>query len=213
MIGLKPDGLRRVLCLGAHSDDIEIGCGGTLLRLLAENAGLHVDWVVFSGDAARAAEATASAREFLRGAAESRITVKGFRDSYMPFEGERVKDFMHALAAECRPDLIFTHRKEDAHQDHRLLADLTWCAFRDHLVLEYEIPKYEGDLGTPNVFVPLPQPLCSQKVEALERHFGTQRGKRWFSEDTFWSLLRLRGLECQSPTRYAEAFYSRKIVL
>jgi LmbE family N-acetylglucosaminyl deacetylase len=213
MIGVKPNGLRRVLCLGAHSDDIEIGCGGTLLRLLAENAGLHVDWVVFSGDAARAAEATESAREFLQSAGESRITIKGFRDSYFPFEGERVKDFVHGLAAECRPDLIFTHRKEDAHQDHRLLADLTWCAFRDHLILEYEIPKYEGDLGTPNVFVPLSKELCARKVDALQRHFGTQRGKRWFSEDTFWSLLRLRGLECQSPSRYAEAFHCRKIVL
>ncbi len=211
MISLQLDHPKTVLCLGAHSDDIEIGCGGTLLKLIAENPGLRVVWVVFSGEQTRVEEATSSANDFLEGCCEREVIVKGFRDSYFPYQGEAIKDFFHALSKEVQPDLVFTHRKEDAHQDHRTLADFTWCTFRNHMILEYEIPKFEGDLGKPNVFVPLTTEQCQTKVDLLMQHFASQRSKNWFTRETFDAMHRLRGLECVSD--YAEAFTVRKLTI
>ena len=204
--------LREVLCLGAHADDIEIGCGGTLLKLMRDHPGLRVHWVVFSADDTRRDEARKSAASFLKGAGEYTFTQHCFRDSYFPNEGERIKDAFHTLAGQISPDLIFTHRRDDAHQDHRVLADLTWCAFRDHAVLEYEIPKYEGDLGQPNVLVRLSEQDAQQKIDHLMTAFPSQMGKPWYTDDTFRALLRLRGLECHAPERFAEGFYARKLV-
>jgi LmbE family N-acetylglucosaminyl deacetylase len=203
----------RVLALGAHPDDIEIGCGGTILRLVAEHPGLAVDWVVLSGHGERATEAADGAAAFLDGAAEARVRVERFRDGFFPYTGGAVKELFERLKDEVDPDLILTHRLEDRHQDHRLVAELTWNTFRDHLVLEYEIPKYEGDLGHPGLFVPLAPELCERKVELLRKCFPSQSGRAWFSDDTFWALLRLRGVESNAPTRYAEAFQARKLVL
>jgi len=213
MISLVPDQLDRILCLGAHADDIEIGCGGTLLRLLDERPELEICWVVFAADGERAAEARDSAERFLHGAAEKEIRVEGFRDTFFPYQGEQIKEYFCQLGRHFWPDLVFTHRLEDRHQDHRLLAELTWNTFRNHLVLEYEIPKYEGDLGQPNLFVPLREEICRQKIDALHEAFASQREKPWFTPDTFWSLLRIRGLECHSKSRYAEAFTARKLVV
>jgi LmbE family N-acetylglucosaminyl deacetylase len=203
----------RVLALGAHADDIEIGCGGTILRLVGENRGLTVDWVVLSGDGDRRAEAADSAAAFLDGAAEKRVLVERFRDGFLPYDGAPVKEVFERLKGEVDPDVVFTHRLEDRHQDHRLVAELTWNTFRDHLILEYEIPKYEGDLGHPNLFVPLAAEVCERKIELLRKGFPSQAGRDWFTDDTFWSQLRLRGLESRSPSRYAEAFHARKLVL
>lgn len=213
MFSPKLSDVRTVLCLGAHSDDIEIGCGGTLLKLMQQHGPLNVCWVVLSGEGPRADEARNSADHFLQAAGESDVRIEGFRDSYFPAQYETIKDYFHQLSRSVRPDLVFTHRREDWHQDHRLVNELTWNAFRSHLILEYEIPKYEGDLGKPNVFVPLEEAECQQKVTTLSECFGTQRSKGWFTEDTFWSLLRLRGLECAATTRYAEAFTCRKMTL
>ncbi|HZZ72838.1 MAG TPA: PIG-L deacetylase family protein [Pirellulales bacterium] len=213
MLNLRFDRLHRVLCLGAHSDDIEIGAGGTLLRLLHEQPALHVDWVVFSASEERAAEARHSAAQFLARAATARVVVKNFRDSYFPYQGAEIKEFFEELRRDAQPDLIFTHRRDDAHQDHRLLAELTWCAFRDHLVCEYEIPKYEGDLGQPNLFVPLAQNITERKLEIVTSAFASQQGKPWFTRDTFAALMRLRGVECHAAERFAEAFYVRKLTL
>jgi len=206
-------GVRDVLCLGAHPDDIEIGCGGTLLRLLAENPALRITWVVFSGrdDAVRRAEALRGAELFC-GDVEPTVHVEGFRDSYFPFDAG-LKDRFRELAAETNPDLIFTQRQNDAHQDHRALADLTWQHFRDHLILEYEIPKYEGDLGHPNLFVPLSAAAAERKVELLMETFASQTARRWFTPDTFRATLRLRGIECGAAEGFAEGFYVRKVVL
>ena len=205
--------LNTVLCLGAHADDIEIGCGGTLLKLVREYSGLHVVWVVFSAEGTRSREARVSARAFLKGLRQTRIIVKKFPGGFFPFEGARIKEYFEELKRVCQPNVVFTHYRDDRHQDHRILSDLTWNTFRNHLILEYEIPKYDGDLGTPNLFVRLAEDLCRRKVEYLRRFFQTQNDKHWFSEDTFFSLLRLRGIECPSPTKYAEAFYCRKMVL
>jgi LmbE family N-acetylglucosaminyl deacetylase len=202
-----------VLCLGAHADDIEIGCGGTLLKLTEEHPDLTVHWVVFSATPLRAREAQHSARVFLQNAHASKVVIKKFRDSYFPFAGERIKTFMQQLGRELSPDLIFTHYRKDLHQDHRLLAELTWNAFRDHLILEYEIPKYDGDLGAPNAYVHLSQDLAKRKVRHIWEQFKTQQAKPWFSEDTFLGLLRLRGIESNSPGKYAEAFYCKKLSL
>lgn len=205
---------RSVLCLGAHADDLEIGCGGTLMQMLAERPGeIDVHWVVLSGDTARSAEAARAAELFLADARRKTVAIKSFRDTCFPYAGAEIKEYFCTLQKEVSPDVIFTHRREDLHQDHRLVAELTWCAFRDHLILEYEIPKYEGDLGRPGVFMPLPEAVCRRKVETLIEVFATQRVKPWFTPDTFWSLLRLRGVECNSPTRLAEAFTCRKLVL
>jgi len=203
----------RVLCLGAHSDDIEIGCGGTLLRVLATYPNAEGWWVVFSATGVRRREARNSARAFLKGAFKSKIILKNFRESFLPFRGEKVKEFFEEIKREVSPDVVFTHYRHDLHQDHRIISDFTWNTFRNHLVLEYEIPKYDGDLGVPNTFVTLSQKMCRDKVGHLRRNFVSQRNKQWFTEDLFFALLRLRGVEANSPSRYAEAFYSRKAVL
>jgi LmbE family N-acetylglucosaminyl deacetylase len=198
--------------LGAHPDDIEIGCGGTVLRLAAEIPDLVVRWVVFSGAGLRAAEARNSAAAFLGGVAEKHIEVLGFRDGYFPFQGADIKDRFEAFKHDFAPSLILAHWQGDAHQDHRLVAELTHNTFRDHLVLEYEIPKYDGDLGNPAFFVPLTQAQLRRKVEIVISQFPSQRGRSWFSDETFRAVARLRGIGCNAPEGVAEAFYARKIV-
>ncbi len=212
MLPLSFPNLRTILCLGAHADDIEIGCGATLLRLLAEQSGLRVHWVVFGASGERVNEARRSAEEFLSGAGEREIIVHTFRDSYFPAQWTEIKDAFQELSRNVKPDVVFTHRRDDRHQDHHLLAELTWNAFRNHPVLEYEIPKYEGDLGHPSLYVPVSEAACQKKIEILHRCFPTQATKPWFTPDTFWALLRLRGLECHSPTKFAEAYTARKLV-
>ena len=212
MLSLSLDHVRTVLCLGAHADDIEIGCGGAVLDLLARQPGkIAVHWVVLSGDDARRAEARRAAEAFLDQAGARTVVTQTFRDTYFPFVGGEIKQFIAELRDQVSPDLIFTHRREDLHQDHRLVAELTWCAFRDHLILEYEIPKYEGDLGRPNLFLPLDEAVCRRKIDLLLESFPTQQSRPWFTADTFWALLRLRGLECNSPSRFAEAFTCAKM--
>lgn len=201
-----------VLCLGAHSDDIEIGCGGTIQRLAREYPNCAFHWVVFSAVEVRADEAQHAACLFVGARALRGPLLKTFQDGFMPFVGAEVKKVFEELKA-ISPDIIFTHNRHDAHQDHRLLAELTWNTFRDHFILEYEIPKYDGDLGHPNVFVPLETDLCEKKVRYIMDSFPSQRAKRWFQSDTFMALMRLRGMECNSPSGLAEAFYSRKIML
>lgn len=213
MLRLPLHKVTSILCLGAHADDIEIGCGGTLLALLDARPDLKITWVVFGAYDTRAGEARRSAERFLGSAAADRITVKGFRDSYFPYLGAEIKECVEEVRDGCSPDLIFTHHRHDRHQDHRLLAELTWCAFRDHLILEYEIAKYEGDLGQPNCYVPLEESLCRRKIDLIVEGFPSQHDKRWFTEDTYWALLRIRGVECHSPTRFAEAFHAPKLVL
>jgi LmbE family N-acetylglucosaminyl deacetylase len=210
---LSSSDLRTVLLIGAHSDDVEIGCGGTILKLLESNGNVDVHWVVLSSDDVRAEEARASAALFLKNANRSDIAVEAFRGSYFPYVGGDVKEYFDSLGARVKPDLIFTHSRADLHQDHRLVCELTWNTFRKHLILEYEIPKYDGDLGRPNVYVSLEDRLCNQKIETLMSSFKSQLDKHWFTEETFRALLRLRGIESRSPSGYAEAFYSTKILL
>jgi LmbE family N-acetylglucosaminyl deacetylase len=202
----------KLLCLGAHADDIEIGCGGTILRLVAEVPDLLVRWIVFSGAGLREAEARDSAAAFLENVAEKQIQVLGFRDGYFPFQGADIKDCFEAIKRDIDPSLILTHWRGDAHQDHRLLAELTHNTFRDHFVLEYEIPKYDGDLGNPALFVLLTQAQVRQKIEIIGQQFPSQRRRRWFSDETFLALARLRGIGCNAPEGLAEAFYVGKIV-
>lgn len=205
------DKIRSILCLGAHADDLELGCGGTLLEILARRPGIEVHWVVFSATDRRAQEAETSAERFLTLAGRRRVALRDYRDSFFPAAYGSIKEYFEQIQREVAPDLVFTHRREDMHQDHRLIAELTWCAFRDHVILEYEIPKYEGDLGAPNFFVPLEETVCRRKIETVVECFSSQSSKLWFSADTFWALLRLRGVECNSPTRFAEAFHCRKL--
>jgi len=203
----------RILCLGAHSDDIEIGCGGTILRLAAAYPDLEVRWVVLSGDERRANEARCAASLFLADVMRPDFTARSFPDGFFPYVGAEIKAFFEELKAEPAPDVIFTHSRSDLHQDHRTVAELTWSTFRDHLILEYEIPKYDGGLVSPNFFVPIDDATRSRKIEYLMRAFGSQRDKRWFTEDTFAGLMRLRGVECASPVGCAEGFVAKKAVL
>jgi len=200
-----------VLCIGAHSDDIEIGAGGTILSWIAAGRKLDVRWCIASATGARAEEATRSAHDFLAGAAQTEILLGSFRDGYLPAERTGVKDWIESLKGGPAPDVIFTHREDDAHQDHRLLCELTWNTFRDHMILEYEIPKWDGDLGRPNAYVAMTDEVLERKIALLQKHFATQRSKDWFDEETFRGLARLRGVECRQ--RYAEGFRVRKILL
>lgn len=214
MIRLTPEkGVLQILCLGCHSDDIEIGCGGTIFRLLTEYPNSLVHWVVFGAIGTRAVEAKHAASQFVDPLRLKSLILKTFPDGFMPFVGADVKMVFEELKQIVSPDLIFTHQRKDAHQDHRLVSELTWNTFRDHLILEYEIPKYDGDMGRPGVFVPLPSEICEKKVQLIMDTFRSQSGKRWFQRETFFSLMRLRGMECNAASGYAEAFYSRKIVL
>jgi LmbE family N-acetylglucosaminyl deacetylase len=202
-----------LLCLGAHCDDIEIGCGGAILRLTEGRRDVSVTWVVWSGDDAREREARASAGLFLAAARASSVTVHRFRDGFFPYEGGRIKERFEALKAEVAPDLIFTHHGGDRHQDHRLISELTWNTFRDHAILEYEIPKYDGDFGSPALLVELDETVAERKIRYIVESFKTQHAKAWFTEDTFRAVLRLRGMEANAPGRYAEGFYARKLVV
>jgi LmbE family N-acetylglucosaminyl deacetylase len=206
----RPGESLSVLCLGAHSDDIEIGAGGTILAWIASGIRLNAHWCVLSAGGARSAEARASAADYLAGAASTTIEFAEFKDSFFPYQGHEVKNWINDLKARVDPDVILTHRQDDAHQDHREICQLTWNAFRDHLILEYEIPKWDGDLGKPNFYVPLTAEVLERKIELLLAHFGTQRSKDWFDAETFRGLARLRGMECRSAERYAEAFVVRK---
>jgi LmbE family N-acetylglucosaminyl deacetylase len=202
-----------ILCLGAHSDDIEIGCGGTILRLAQQYPNCVFHWVVFSAIGVRGTEAR-RASELFAGSERIRGPVlKTFPDGFLPFVGAEVKAVFEELKKTVSPDLVFTHNRKDAHQDHRQLAELTWNTFRDHLILEYEIPKYDGDMGQPSVFVPLDAETCQKKIRFLMEAFESQRSKRWFEAETFSALMRLRGMECNSASGFAEAFYCRKMTL
>jgi LmbE family N-acetylglucosaminyl deacetylase len=206
--------LERVLAIGCHADDIEIGCGGTLLALSAADAALEVTWLVLSTSGARGEEARASASAFLPDLKKPpRLLLEEFRDGFFPYLGGEVKDRFERLKEEVDPQLVFTHLGTDLHQDHRLVCELTWNTFRNHLILEYEIPKYDGDLSSPNLFVPLSPDVARKKVELLLEHYPSQRSKHWFSEDLFQGLMRIRGMEANSPTRLAEAFRCRKLLL
>ncbi len=206
---------RSVLCMGAHADDIEIGCGASLLEWIQAYPHLQVTWVVWSAAGQRREEARLSAEAYLEPLIRedrAKILVEDFQDAYFPAVWADIKQRMAQLAKECSPDLVLTHRLEDRHQDHRVLAELTWNAFRDQVVLEYEIPKFEGDLGLPNLYVPVSTETAQRKVELLHQFFITQTSKDWFTDSTFHALMRLRGLECRAPSGLAEAFHARKLV-
>jgi LmbE family N-acetylglucosaminyl deacetylase len=214
MLGLSLAALtkpvERVLAIGCHADDIEIGCGGTLLSLVRAKPALSVTWVVLAATDERADEARASANSLLSGVSAIDVRVHGFRDGFLPYVGGEVKDVFESLK-EVEPDLVLTHTRDDLHQDHRLACELTWNTFRDHLILEYEVPKYDGDIGSPNVFVALDDELVEQKLRLLREHYASQWGKHWFDDELFRGLMRIRGME--SATRYAEAFTCRKLPL
>ncbi len=212
LIGERDPSKLRLLFLGAHSDDIEIGCGAAVLRLARECRGAAVHWVVFASTPERADEARGSAAEFLAGFSKPKVEVLSFRDSHFPSQIADIKSRFESLKA-SEPHLVFTHCRQDLHQDHRVINELTWNTFRDHAILEYEVPKYDGDLASPNFFVPVDAESASAKARLLVKHFGTQRAKHWFTEDLFLGLMRLRGVECRSESGFAEAFYARKIVI
>ena len=202
-----------VLCLGAHSDDIEIGVGATLLSMIARGVRLDVQWCVLSGVGERESEARASAADFLSEAASARIEVMTFRDGFFPEQGDAIKSWFETLKTRADPDVILTHHRDDAHQDHRQLCRLTWNTFRDHCILEYEIPKWDGDMGRPNLYVPISAGVLQRKIDLLTTHFASQRSNHWFDAEIFRGLARLRGMECRAPEHYAEAFFARKLIV
>ena len=206
------DSLGQILCLGSHSDDIEIGCGGTILKLIEMYPHLNIYWVVFGATGVREQEATKSAESLLSSIKHKNIVIKGFKDGFFPYIGGEIKLYCEQLKQQVNPDLILTHYGQDLHQDHRLISELTKNTFRNHLIWEYEIPKYDGDLSSPNVYVHLERSHCQQKIQHLMNHFQTQNNKQWFTEETFNSILRIRGIESNAPQQYAEGFYCRKTV-
>lgn len=215
MLSLNPATGRdrlHLLCLGAHSDDIEIGCGGLLMQLLRRSPGLRFHWIVFSGDEVREGETRAAAKAMMDGA-DLTLTALKFRGSYFPHEGAAIKDAFEQMRATIDPDLVLTHFLADRHQDHRVISELTWNTYHSHAVLEYEIPKYDADLAHPGVFCPLSEELVEKKIATLLECFGSQRNHQWFDRDLFRGHMRLRGIECNSPTRFAEAFHARKLIL
>lgn len=206
----KDDSALRFLFLGAHCDDIEIGVGGTVLGLAERYPGAHFHWVVFASNPLRAKEAEASAQAFLRDVPNQHIDINNFRESFFPYIGVDIKEYFEKVKQQVNPDVIFTHYRDDRHQDHRVISDLTWNTYRDHFILEYEIPKYDGDLGKPNFFSPLAKRHVDKKIELLLEHFESQSGRSWFDAETFSAILRIRGVECNAPERHAEAFFCRK---
>jgi LmbE family N-acetylglucosaminyl deacetylase len=202
-----------ILCLGAHSDDIEIGIGGTILQWLNEGAKLDVMWCVLSAVGPRKSEARASAADFLSGVERTQVELHDFLDGYFPSQAAELKTYFEGMKARVEPDIVFTHRRDDAHQDHREISRHTWNTFRDHMILEYEVPKWDGDIGRPNLYVSLRESVMARKVELLNRHFVSQRGKHWFDEETFRGLARLRGMECRAKDRYAEGLFAHKLML
>ncbi len=200
-----------ILCLGAHSDDIEIGAGATLLNWIAAGAKLDVHWCIASAAGARKSEAQNSAEAFLAGANSASIELVEFKDGFFPYQGADLKVWIEDIKRRVTPDVVFTHRSDDKHQDHREMCQITWTAFRGHVILEYEIPKWDGDLGRPNFYVPIRAADLDRKIELLETHFSTQRSKDWFDAETFRGLARLRGMECRAEERYAEAFVGHKL--
>lgn len=210
---VRPGERLSALCLGAHSDDIEIGAGGTLLSWIALGVELDVTWCVVGAEGEREREARASANEFLEGAAVSKVETLPFPNSFFPMHGAEIKNWFEGLKARVRPDVILTHRRDDAHQDHREIARHTWNTFRNHLILEYEILKWDGDIGQPNIYVPLSRAVMQRKIDLLMKHFGSQQSRHWFDDEAFRGLARLRGMECRAPERYAEAFVGHKIAL
>ena len=202
-----------ILFLGAHSDDIEIGCGATVLTLARDCPDATVHWVVFSADGVRESEAQSSAVDFLAAFGDRKIETHTFRNAYFPSQQVQIKDAFEDLKSRVSPDLVFTHHRDDRHQDHRVIGELTWNTFRDHVILEYEIPKYDGGLGDPNLFVNVSDAICDQKLTKILDHFPSQAGKHWFTRDFFQALMRLRGAEGNSSSGFAEAFYCRKASL
>jgi len=202
---------KKILCLGAHCDDIEIGCGGAILKMAGLMKNLSVHWVVFSSDDRRRKEALDSANDFLKSVNRKKIVIHQFRNSFFPYQGAEIKECFENMKREYSPDIIFTHYRNDLHQDHRLINELTWNTYRNHLILEYEIPKYDGDLGSPNLFVHLDEVLCRAKTGRILKYFKSQSDKAWFTKDTFLSLLRIRGVESNAPGKFAEGFYCRKL--
>lgn len=202
-----------VLCLGAHSDDIEIGAGATLLGWIQDGVRLNVHWAVLSATGKRMEEANASAKAFLDGAERTHVELCDFKDGHFPYQGNQIKAWFESLKPRVSPDIIFCHWRGDEHQDHREVSMLTWNTFRNHLILEYEIPKWDGDLGRPSVYVPASELIMTRKISLLLEYFGTQREKDWFQANTFLSLARLRGMECRARDNFAEAFHVRKLTL
>jgi len=215
MLNLIFDGKhpKSILCLGAHCDDIEIGCGGAILKYTGNGTGVDVNWVVFSSNEAREKEAISSAEDFLKNAKSKTVMVNRFRESFFPACWGEIKEYFEDLKRRCSPDIVFTHCRRDLHQDHRVINELTWNTFRNHLILEYEIVKYDADLGSPNAFVYLDQGICKNKVDYILKHFKSQADKPWFTEDLFFSIMRIRGAESNSPGKYAEGYYCRKFVI
>lgn len=201
----------RILCLGAHCDDIEIGCGGTLLKLIDQYPIEQLKWIVFASNEVRKAEAVASAERFLEAVPNSEIIVLDYRDAFLSFSALEIKEYFESVKQSIDPDVVFTHYRDDRHQDHRLISDLSWNTFRSHFILEYEIPKYDGDLGIPNFFCRLSEEHTQKKADILLECFESQKNKHWFDRDTFLSLMRIRGMECAHAGRYAEAFHARKL--
>lgn len=209
----KADEPLNILCLGAHCDDIEIGCGGTLLKLLDSNRSANVYWQIFSSTPARRQEAVSGANKICEKARSLQTNILDFRDGYLPYTGSAVKEAMEEVKQDFSPDLILTHFRHDLHQDHRMISELTWNTFRNHQILEYEIPKWDGDLGSPNTFVTLEKTHAKEKISILQDVYNSQHSKEWFTDDLFWSIMRIRGMECNSESGLAEAFYTRKTVI
>lgn len=202
-----------ILCIGAHCDDIEIGCGATILKMLRERTNVNVYWLIFCSTEDRRNEAIAGAKLFCSGAARLSTKILGFRDGYLPYEGPSIKDSIEAVKRQFQPDIIFTHYRNDLHQDHRKVSELTWNTYRDHMILEYEIPKWDGDLSSPTAYVAIDDCFVDEKISALKSIYASQRDKHWFTSDLFRSIMRIRGMEAASPTGFAEAFYCRKLNL
>jgi len=202
-----------ILALGAHCDDIEIGCGGTILSIINNNANVNITWIVFTSNEKRKVEASIGAKLFTKNVKKLDLKIYDFRDGFLPYHGEELKEIFEEIKKNIDPDLIFTHYRHDLHQDHRLVSELTWNTFRNQFILEYEIPKWDGDLGAPNSFVHLEESIASQKIKYLQQTYNSQQTRAWFTDDLFWSIMRIRGMESNSPSRIAEAFYTRKSVL